>query len=64
MSDNCNLRCRHCWVTPRFSDGKPNPAAFVDFDAPHEAVARGLSSRKIVKEKWFEPAAPVVTGWK
>jgi len=51
MSDTCNLHCRHCWITPRFSDGKPDPAAFVDFDPLHEAVVEaktlGLCSVKL-----------------
>jgi len=51
MSDNCNLHCRHCWITPRLSDGKPDPAAFVDVDALHEAVMEaktlGLCSVKL-----------------
>ena len=23
MSNTCNLRCRHCWITPGFGDGMP-----------------------------------------
>ena len=52
MSDSCNLHCRHCWITPRLAaDGKPDPAAFVDFDALREAVIEaktlGLCSVKL-----------------
>ena len=25
MSTGCNLRCRHCWITPRFVRGEPDP---------------------------------------
>ena len=47
LSDNCNLRCRHCWIEPRFTDGKPDPSRFVDVDALRGAVreARTLGLR-------------------
>ena len=42
MSSSCNLRCRHCWITPKFSaDGKPDPGDVVDLDALREAVREG-----------------------
>ena len=51
LSDNCNLRCRHCWIVPRFTDGKPDPGRVVDVDALRDAVregkALGLSSAKL-----------------
>ena len=51
LSDNCNMRCRHCWIEPRFTDGKPDPGRVVDVDALREAVREaktlGLSSAKL-----------------
>jgi SynChlorMet cassette radical SAM/SPASM protein ScmF len=42
MSNSCNLRCRHCWITPSFTaDGKPAPGDVVDVDALREAVREG-----------------------
>jgi MoaA/NifB/PqqE/SkfB family radical SAM enzyme len=51
MSNSCNLKCRHCWITPRFVDGQPDPGDVIDVDALREAVAEakpmGLSSAKL-----------------
>jgi len=51
LSDNCNLRCRHCWIVPRFTDGKPDPGRCVDVDALREAISEaktlGLNSAKL-----------------
>ena len=51
LSDNCNMRCRHCWIEPRFTDGKPDPGRVVDVDALLEAVREaktiGLRSAKL-----------------
>ena len=51
LSDNCNMRCRHCWIEPRFTDGKPDPGRVVDVDAllaaVREARTLGLSSAKL-----------------
>jgi len=51
LSDNCNMRCRHCWIEPRFTDGQPEPGHFVDVDALRRAVREartlGLSSAKL-----------------
>ena len=51
LSDNCNLRCRHCWIVPRFTGGKPDPGRCVDVDAllgaVREAKALGLRSAKL-----------------
>jgi SynChlorMet cassette radical SAM/SPASM protein ScmF len=51
LSDNCNLRCRHCWIVPRFTDGKPDPGHFVDVGALREAVREaktlGLGAAKL-----------------
>jgi SynChlorMet cassette radical SAM/SPASM protein ScmF len=42
LSSSCNLRCRHCWITPSFTtDGKPEPGDVVDLDALREAVREG-----------------------
>lgn len=37
LSASCNLRCRHCWITPEFS-GKPVPGMTIDPKALREAV--------------------------
>ncbi len=51
MSDTCNLRCRHCWITPAFADGKPLPGEVVDIELLRQAVTEakplGLSSAKL-----------------
>jgi hypothetical protein len=43
MSNTCNLRCRHCWITPGFGNGKETPGDFVDVEALHQAVVEGKS---------------------
>lgn len=51
LSDGCNLRCRHCWITPTFVQGKPVPAEYLDHDLLKTAVAEakpmGLTSAKL-----------------
>jgi SynChlorMet cassette radical SAM/SPASM protein ScmF len=51
MSNTCNLRCRHCWITPGFGDGRATPSVFVDPDALRQAVveakALGLCAVKL-----------------
>jgi len=51
LSDNCNMRCRHCWIEPRFTNGKPDPGRVVDLDALRAAVCEGktlgLSTAKL-----------------
>jgi SynChlorMet cassette radical SAM/SPASM protein ScmF len=51
MSNTCNLRCRHCWITPGFGDGKTTPGDFVDPEVLRQAVveakALGLCSVKL-----------------
>ncbi|MCX6689170.1 MAG: radical SAM protein [Methanoregula sp.] len=51
LSASCNLRCRHCWITPEFSGGKPLPGKTIDpvalRDAVTEAKTLGLSSAKL-----------------
>ena len=39
MSTGCNLKCRHCWITPRFVDGKPDPGDVIDLADLRAAVA-------------------------
>ena len=51
MSNSCNLACRHCWITPRFVDGKPDPGDVIDVEALRAAVKEakplGLGSAKL-----------------
>jgi SynChlorMet cassette radical SAM/SPASM protein ScmF len=51
MSNSCNLACRHCWITPRFVNGKPDPGDVIDvealLDAVQEAKPMGLNSAKL-----------------
>jgi SynChlorMet cassette radical SAM/SPASM protein ScmF len=51
MSNSCNLACRHCWITPRFVNGKPDPGDVIDVealrDAVQEAKPMGLSNAKL-----------------
>jgi len=51
LSNSCNLACRHCWITPRFVDGRPSPGDVIDLEllrqAVHEAKPLGLSSAKL-----------------
>jgi len=41
LSSSCNLRCRHCWITPEYSDGVPIPGKTIDLKALHQAVLEG-----------------------
>jgi len=51
LSASCNLRCRHCWITPVYSGGKPLPGKTIDLAALREAVTEaktlGLSGAKL-----------------
>jgi SynChlorMet cassette radical SAM/SPASM protein ScmF len=51
MTASCNLRCRHCWIAPEFSGGKPVPGKTIDpaalRDAVIEAKTLGLSGAKL-----------------
>ena len=38
MSTGCNLKCRHCWITPAFVNGRPSPGDVIDVDLLREAV--------------------------
>ena len=50
LSDSCNLRCRHCWITPTYVDGKPSPGEVINVEhlekAVREAKTLGLSGAK------------------
>ena len=45
MCTGCNLKCRHCWITPTFVNGEPSPGDAIDVDllraAVEEAAQRG-----------------------
>ncbi len=41
LTTSCNLRCRHCWVAPSFSPGKPVPGEYLDVGLLRRAVAEG-----------------------
>ncbi len=51
LTDGCNLHCRHCWIAPRFVNGKPDPGECLDVDLLRKAVAEakplGLRSAKL-----------------
>ncbi len=38
LTDGCNLRCRHCWISPAYVKGEPSPGDYLDFDRLREAV--------------------------
>ena len=41
LSDSCNLRCRHCWITPTYVNGKPSPGEVIDVGHLKKAVREG-----------------------
>lgn len=51
LSNSCNLACRHCWITPRYVNGKPDPGDVIDPEDLREAVLEakplGLCSAKL-----------------
>ncbi len=51
LTGGCNLMCLHCWITPRFADGRPDPQECIDpdllFAAVREAGALGLAGAKL-----------------
>ncbi len=51
LTDGCNLHCRHCWIAPRFVNGKPDPGECLDVDLLRKAVTEakplGLSNAKL-----------------
>jgi SynChlorMet cassette radical SAM/SPASM protein ScmF len=51
LTNGCNLRCRHCWITPKFVNGEPDPGDCLDPEllrkAVREAKPLGLSAAKL-----------------
>ena len=51
LSDSCNLRCRHCWITPTYINGKPTPGQVIDIGdlkkVIREGKTLGLSGAKL-----------------
>lgn len=51
LTNGCNLRCRHCWISPTYVNGIPTPGDYIDFEKLKDAVeaARplGLSNAKL-----------------
>jgi SynChlorMet cassette radical SAM/SPASM protein ScmF len=51
LTSGCNLRCRHCWITPRFVDGEPSPGEVLSPELLRSAVEQarplGLSEAKL-----------------
>lgn len=41
LTSACNLRCRHCWIAPRFVEGEPSPEEYLDLALLRQAVAEG-----------------------
>lgn len=42
LTSGCNLRCRHCWITPKFVNGEPAPGEYLDLELLKKAVCEGL----------------------
>lgn len=51
LSSCCNLRCRHCWITPNYSENLSKAGTYIDPIALKEAVVEakslGLRSAKL-----------------
>lgn len=51
LSNSCNLSCRHCWISPRFTSGQPDPGDIIDIKALQGAVTEakplGLNTIKL-----------------
>jgi SynChlorMet cassette radical SAM/SPASM protein ScmF len=51
LTSGCNLRCRHCWITPRFVDGEPSPGETLSLELLRSAIEQarplGLSGAKL-----------------
>jgi len=51
LSASCNLRCRHCWITPEYSGNKPLPGKTIDVEALRKGIAEaktlGLVNAKL-----------------
>ena len=50
LTDSCNLRCKHCWIQPKYADGK-TPSEFLKLDLfkkiIHSARPLGLNAVKL-----------------
>lgn len=42
LTNGCNLACRHCWITPNFVRGEPDPGEVLPPELLHRAVAQAL----------------------
>jgi SynChlorMet cassette radical SAM/SPASM protein ScmF len=38
LSNGCNLKCRHCWITPTFANGTPSIGDVIDIELLRTAV--------------------------
>ncbi len=38
LTTGCNLCCRHCWITPTFVNGQPQPGDCVDLEQLRDAI--------------------------
>ena len=51
LSSSCNLRCRHCWITPEYSKSGPSPGKTIIIEDLYKAVIEakelGLSQAKL-----------------
>ena len=51
LSNSCNLACQHCWITPRFVNGQPDPGEIIDVKSLRKAIAEakplGLTNAKL-----------------
>jgi SynChlorMet cassette radical SAM/SPASM protein ScmF len=51
LTNGCNLACRHCWISPKFVDGEPDPGDCLDLEllkkAVREAKPLGLRHAKL-----------------
>jgi SynChlorMet cassette radical SAM/SPASM protein ScmF len=51
LTDSCNLRCRHCWIAPKYTDGEPAPGEYLELELLKKAVTEakplGLSGAKL-----------------
>ncbi|MHB1351521.1 MAG: radical SAM protein [Desulfobulbaceae bacterium] len=51
LSNSCNLSCRHCWISPRFTSGQPDPGDIIDVEALRGAITEakpmGLTTIKL-----------------
>ncbi len=51
LTDGCNLRCRHCWITPTYVNGEPSPGQYLPLELLKRAVAEakplGLRAAKL-----------------